>query len=985
MDFIQLNTYTGYSFGKSIIRPEEYCKKAAELGYLAVGFADDNIYSYPSYAKECIKNHLKPVFGYRVRLSSSETHPLDAVLYLINEEGYLNLCKLLRNRKELYGVDDFKDCHRGMVMVIDTECGDYYEPMFQNLVSPLLFKYHKIFMDDFYYGVTLNSNQDQEDVKNLYAFAMTTETKTLAFPRVNYLKKTDYYFLRLFEAAYQKSVLDPHVEQEGPNFLLSPKTLTLLYREEDLQELENLIGRITFDLFKKRGMLIHFDDDDALLKKQATEGLKNRLGSDTIPEDYQARLDYELGVIKEMKFSSYFLLVSDYCTYAKTHDIKIGPGRGSAGGSLVSYCLSITELDPIHYRLSFERFLNPKRQTMPDIDIDFEDTKRQEIIDYLKRKYGESRVCEIVTFSTLKPKSVLNLIGPCLSFNPNRLKKLTGQISASASTFEEAVNDRFFGYRFKKMLEDPYYNDLVKKASALLSLPINTSIHASGIIVNNDPIYLTSMMSKGEKGVSCFEYPFMEELGYLKVDILGLSNLSFIRAIEERVLRNGKSIPMIQSVLDDRETFRILNQLDVSYIFQLESKGMQETIQIVKPSSFYDIASLIALFRPGPKEYIPLFAKRKHQEAEIHYPVPSMEPILKETYGIMVYQEEVMEVLKAVASFSASDADLFRRAISKKKKELMVSYKEKFLQGASANGIDNEASELIYQDIEKFSSYGFNKSHAYSYALLVFQLLYYKAHYPEEFYITALNATSLSSDKFIALGSELKKRGYRISAPDINHSKVDEAVFENEAVHLPLDVIASSDRTFLQAFIEERKKGIYTSFFSFIKRNLASLSALRDYRTMDRLIQAGVFDSLFIGRDALSESLPQAIRFLSNGFDESSIPSLELGDEDLGTRLSEERYALGIILSVRFTSLFKKAGYKTLLVFDTGNMEVNSTITCISENKDYVLQISPGEKYEKNEFVFVKAEFRKYGRTVPTKIIRIGRRKVKDHVKNLYR
>lgn len=985
MDFIQLNTYTGYSFGKSIIKPEDYCKKAAELGYSAIGFADDNIYCYPSYAKECIKNHLKPIFGYRIRLSSSETHPLDAVLYLINEEGYLNLCKLLRNRKDLYGVDDFKECHRGIAMVIDTECGDFYEPLFQNLVSPLLFKYHKIFLDDFYFGVTLNSNQDQEEVKCLYSFAATTETKTLAFPRVNYLKKNDAYYLELFQAAYQKTALDTQAEKEGPNFLLSPKTLSLLYRKEDLEEVEDFVNGITFDLFRKRGMLIHFDEDDSQLKTQATEGLKKRLGSKTIPEEYQTRLDYELSVIKEMKFSSYFLLVSDYCNYAKTHDIKVGPGRGSAGGSLVSYCLSITELDPLRYHLSFERFLNPKRQTMPDIDIDFEDTKRQEIIDYLKKKYGESRVCEIVTFSTLKPKSVLNLIGPSLSFNPNRLKKLTSQISSSASTFEEAMNDKFFGYRFRKMLEDPYYDDLVKKATALLSLPINTSIHASGIIVNNDPIYLTSVMSMGEKGVSCFEYPFMEELGYLKVDILGLSNLSFIRSIEEKVLRNGKSIPKIQSVLDDRKTFEILNDLDVSYIFQLESKGMQETIQIVKPSSFYDIASLIALFRPGPKEYIPLFAKRKHNEAEIHYPVPSMEPILKETYGIMVYQEEVMEVLKAVASFSASDADLFRRAISKKKKELMDSYKEKFLKGAMANNIDNDTSELIYQDIEKFSSYGFNKSHAYSYALLVFQLLYYKAHYPEEFYSTALNATSLTGDKFLALGSELKRRGYQITSPDINHSKVDEAVFENGLVYLPLDVISSVDTNLLHAFMEERKSGSYTSFFSFVKRNLKAISGLRDYRIMDRLTEAGVFDGLFVGRKALKESLSQAVRFLSNGFDESSIPPLVLEEEDLGARLNEERYALGIILSVRLNTLFRKPGYKTLLISDTGNLDVNSTITCISENKDYVLQVNPGEKYEKNEFVFVKAEFRKYGKTVPTEIIRIGKRKVKDYVKNLYR
>ena len=985
MKFIQLNTLTEYSFSKSIIQPESYAKKAKELGYSAIGFADSNIYSFASFAKATIKEGLIPIFGYRLSLSSPESHPLDAVVYVLNEEGYLNLCKILQNRKDLYGLDDFKDTHRGLSLVIDTGNQDYFEPLFQSLVSPLLLKYRKLFDKDFYFGVTITSQEDQEGVKSLYSFATNFESKTIAFPKVCYLRKQDAYSLSLYQAGYEKVLLPLDTRNEGPDFLLSPKALQAIYREEDLNNLESFLDSVHFEFFKKRGQLIHFDQDDEVLREQAILGLKAKLGCETLPEEYSKRLDYELSVISDMHFSSYFLLVSDYSNYAKTHDIKVGPGRGSAGGSLVSFALSITEIDPIRYRLSFERFLNPKRQTMPDIDIDFEDTKRGEVIDYLKRKYGEGRVAEIVTFSTLKPRSVLNLIGPALSFNPTRLKKLTSSIPNNCSTFEEALNDRFYGYRFKKLLEDPYYLDLVKKAAPLLSLTVNTSIHASGILVNQDPIYKTSPLSDGMKGASSFEYPFMEEMGYLKVDILGLSNLTFIRSIEERIQKDGKEIPPIQSVLDDEKTFKILNHLDVAYIFQLEGQGMKDTISLVKPSTFSDIASLIALYRPGPKEYIPLFAKRKHQNVPIEYPVPSLKPILDETYGIMVYQEEVMETLKTVASFSASDADLFRRAISKKKKDVMQSYKEKFVLGCRNNGIDETKAEEIYSDIEKFSSYGFNKSHAYSYALIVYQLLYYKANFALEFYQAALKITSLNSEKFLLLGKELKGRGKTIRSVSINHSLLEDARFLETEVFLPLEDINNVKADQIRPLSEERERnGEYVSFYDFLKRNIETVSKL-DSKILASMIEAGAFDELFMGREALKENLKNLIAFIQNGFDESSIPELTIGSEDLGERLNLEKYSLGIILSVRLNQLFYQEGYKTLIIKDDSSYSVNHTLICSSESRDYILQVDDGKTYSKNEFVLVKADFSRKGRILPTKLSNLGKRKVSDYVKNLHR
>ena len=986
MKYIQLNTITSYSFSKSLIKPDTYCLKGKELGYSALGFADDNVYAYPSFATECIKNNLAPIFGYRIKISSSQTHPLNAVIYILNEEGYLNLLKLLQNKKEIYGLDDFKNCHHGLVIVFETEGGDYFEPLFQNLVSPLILKYKKIFEDNLYLGITLNNSEDKENVKEIYSFASTTSTKTIAFPRVCYLKKSDAYSLSLYKAGYEKQVLNNDVEKDGPNFLLSTKNLSSLYREEDLQNAEDLLNNITFDFFKKRGELIHFDNDSAILKEKSFDGLKKILNVDKLDDVYESRLNYELDVISKMNFSSYFLLVSDYINYAKNSNIKVGPSRGSAGGSLVAYALKITELNPIKYNLSFERFLNPKRQTMPDIDIDFEDSKRQDIISYLKRRYGEDRVVEIITFSTLKPRSVLNLIGPALSFSENRLKKITNAIPAYCSTFEEALNDKYNGYRFRRILEDPYYKELVNKATSLLSLPINTSIHASGILVNNNPIYLTAPLSGGCKGSSEFEYAYMEQLGYLKVDILGLSNLSFISSIEDKIKKNNKTIPNVQDVLDDELTFKALNDLDVAYIFQLESKGMQETISEIKPSTFSDIASLIALYRPGPKDYIHLFAQRKHQKVEIEYQVDSLKPVLNETYGIMIYQEEVMEALKVVANFSASDADLFRRAISKKKKSVMDSYKEKFIQGCKDNNIPTEKAESIYSDIEKFSDYGFNKSHAYSYALIVYQLLFYKAHYPVEFYQTCLANTSLSSDKFISIGQELKKRNYKIEQCSINNSLLEEANFIDNSVYLSFSEVSSINRSLIQKVIEERNRnGKYISFYDFLKRNIDSISK-NDIKGLNSMIEAGVFDELYIGRNALKENLSTYISFLKNGFDENSIPSLEIKDEDLGERLNQEKDALGIILSTRLSNIIYKQGFKTLIVCDTSNLEVNNTIKATSENKVYTIKVTGGEKYQKNEFILLKAEFNsKFETVLPIQIKNLNKRKVLDYVKNLHR
>ena len=415
--------------------------------------------------------------------------------------------------------------------------------------------------------------------------------------------------------------------------------------------------------------------------------------------------------------------------------------------------------------------------------------------DETKKKYGEDHISDIVTFVKLKPKSCLNMIGPVLGVQANRLKKLTQSSSDKATNFKEAKDDPIKGESFTKLYQDPYYQKICDIAESLMGLPINTSIHAPGAIISQDPIYITCPVRDGKTGTVLYEYPNMEQLGFLKVDILALSNLTFLKHIEEKILANKKALPDIYHDLDNRQVYQILNQEDVVEIFQLDtSYGMRKTIRQIKPSCFTDLAATIALFRPGPMDYIPNFANRKHGKEKISYADHRLKEILDETYGIMVYQEQIMKAVQVLANFSLGEADLFRRAISKKQISKMEAYKEKFIAGCKDNGIEEKNANAIFMDIEKFAQYGFNKAHAYAYGLITYSLLYYKTFFPIEFYSTALEMESFSSYKVTAMIDELNKRHLKMKNPNINLSLKNQYRFMDSDIYLPLSIAAHGDK-----------------------------------------------------------------------------------------------------------------------------------------------------------------------------------------------
>lgn len=968
MKLSQLCTLTAYETGESIVMVDSYCQRAKELGYDFVAVCDSTLRSYPSFSDAANKYGLKPVFGYKTLLKSSKFVPYKIYLYIKNEDGYLNLCKILSLKKKVLTLDDLKEYSSGLKLVIQADNEGYYQQGFLSDISPDVLTVSKIFQSHFAFGITLENSFDIKDSNVLYDYVLINGYKVIPFPVVRYLYKKDEEMLEILKAGLDKKTLDV-CHEEGPNFLLSLNALKTIYREEDYQTLDDFLSDIDFEFFKKRGELIKFEDDDSILKENAIAGLKKRLSVDVIPDNYQKRIDYELSVIKDMNFSSYFLLVSDYVRYAKEQDIKVGPGRGSASGALVSYAISITDVDPIKYDLSFERFLNPKRKTMPDIDIDFDGTRRDEIAKYLEQKYGFAHVSTIRTYTTLKAKSALALVGTALAVPEGRIKKMTSCIRNQSNNFDDALDDSYQGRKLKSILSDEYYLNIWNKAKRLYGLIVGTSVHAPGLIISKSKISSSCPREDGNLGTVEYEYAYMERLGFLKVDILSLPTLSYIREIEERIIKSGKQLPSLEDNLDDKDTFDTLNSLALQNIFQLEkSPGMSDAINVIKPKCFKDLAAILALYRPGPMGYIKTYADRKNGREKVVYADNRLEPILKDTYGIMVYQEQVMQAVMTLASFSAGDADLFRRAISKKDIKKMNAYKDEFIKGCLANSINEDKALKIYADIEKFANYGFNKSHAYSYAMLTYRLLYYKTHYPLEFYTVSFKENSFASETSLSLIRELNKKKIRIHLPNINSSDSDEIVIDGTILYPPLSVINGLDHTLKDNIVKEREKGPFLSFYDFCLR-LYKFIGERDKRSMVSLIEAGAFDSLCKNRIQMETMLDKYLGFASLSFSVEKIPPITGEDNDYGRKLAQEKAKIGLILSKKLSSISYREYYKTLVVTDTSRYEFDHILIADDEAKSYQLQVEKKEDIKKYDIILVDANFRREGRIYPNDII----------------
>ena len=931
MEFAPLHIYSGFSFLRSGFTLPRLTKKALSSDFEYIGLSDfQTMAGYPEFFHGLEFSSKHPVFGYDTVIEE-----YGFSLFVKSEEGYRNLLTLcVEDSKGNSSLKLLKEHQSGLAVVLQTEkCPLPIQPYDEEELRNGLQALSKG-LDDFRLGLPYG-NDNLEIVNNVRNFVAKYPYPTIAFPFIAYEKKEDAIVLSIVRAISSEEQLNQKTES-GDCHWLSEEELSSFYQESELKE-SILLAKSTasFSFLAKRGGLLHFplpegeSSTEQYLRKLAYEGLnKKNPGAD---KRYTTRLDYELGVIHQMGYDDYFLIVADYVRFSKTHGIPVGPGRGSGAGSLVSYCLDIVRPDPIKYDLLFERFLNPMRSSMPDIDVDFGDTKRDLVVTYLIQKYGVERVGHIITMQTLGAKASLRDVGRVFNYPNHDIDVLAKAITLP---YEDLRSNYKKSPEFRQIVDsDPYYLEIVSLASKIEGLPRQSGLHAAGIVLNDSPLSSSIPTKEDEFSGSVveFEMNYLEEQGFLKMDILGLRNLTIIEHCLDLLERKGISLYYEDIPYEDKDAIALIASNRNMGIFQLESPGMNRAIATVKPTTFEDVVAILALFRPGPMDNIPSFARRKHGLEKIVYPHPKLERILSSTYGIIVYQEQIMLIATELAGMDLGQADLFRRAISKKNAAKLESLRGEFLAGCKRNGIDDRSAIKVFELIERFANYGFNKSHALSYAIIACQMAYLKAHYPQEFYCAILDGTSPNDPKFKAMVSEMKRSSIRLTIPSVNAPSIR---FEpsKEGIRFPLNSIKGIQYNLTLGIVEEFKKnGPYLDIFDFAKR--VKKHGLNQ-SSLVKLIEAGALDCLDSRRASLALASSSALSYaqMLGGDDGETVlldfdfpkPEIIPVNENKMTDLLREREALGLMVSGSpLDELGKGQNYKKLTDIDASLYKVD--------------------------------------------------------------
>ena len=821
--FVPLKIITEYSLLKSTIKIDSLIKFLKKHNIASCAICDTNLYGVMEFFTKMTANGLKPIIGLSVFIDGLE---LD--LYPINNDGYKNLLKVhtLKETKEL-NFDNLNEYLSNIKIVLPRDSYD------------LLASFPNAY---------LSYKNDTEKIEALL------KTERCVYIRdAKCLDASDTLYLKCLEAI-DKGCLLSEIENTHEH-----EYLNLMVKEEDKETTSKFIEDINLDINKKGYYIPVYNkeiDSFSYLDSLAKKGLKKRLNG-VIPNAYLQRLNYELGVIKKMGFVDYFLIVYDYVLYAKKNNILVGPGRGSAAGSLVSFSIGITDVDPMKYNLLFERFLNPERISMPDIDIDFEYTKRGQVIDYVRKKYGEKSVAPIMTFGTLASKQALRDMGRILDINSELMDRFVGLIDAKTS-----LKDNLSRIEIKEFIhQNKELESVYQSALKIEGLKRHISTHAAGVVISSveldEVIPLNLNTDFFMTGVT-MEY--LEPLGLLKMDFLALRNLTIIASVLDLIKENtGKTLDLSKINLNDPSIFKLFSNADTEGIFQYESSGMKNLMKKLKPTSFSDLVASVALFRPGPMNNIDLFVRRKHGEEKVTYLSPDLEPILKETYGVIVYQEQVMQILVKVGGYTYAEADNIRRAMSKKKESVILADKEHFIKNAIARGYEKALAIEIYDLILKFANYGFNKAHSVSYALIGYEMAYLKVKFPIYFITNLLNMSLGSEIKTKEYIDEARKVGIKIAKPDINEAESTYKIVENYLM-LPLGSIKNLGITASSAILEERKNGKFKDYLDFVSRVYGKSN---NKKTIASLIDAGALDSFCLTKKSMMENLDAALNYAS--------------------------------------------------------------------------------------------------------------------------
>ena len=851
---------------KSTVRLDELFPFLKEQGTASVAIVNSKLYGVLPLWEACYQAGIHGVLGFSSSIEFEDQH-YPVVLYAQTNGGYSNLLKissaLATRKRESIPEQWLKAYQEGLVCVIPdglqwtlTDRSEVF-----NYVSG-------IFGDRCYGSVQRPGGEVLESEEGFIAACRRISLPIIATQEVRYLKKEGAFAYEVASAIGQGLKLsdEQRLPPEHTN-AYAPSAIEMNSwfsdRPEWVEAAQTMLRSCNVTIRTNRQLLPVFPlakeiNKADYIKQLCLQGLKDRLGNASTASEYLSRLDYELDVIQTMGYIDYFLIVSDFMKFARNEGIMTGPGRGSSASSLVAFSLQITDVDPLEHGLLFERFLNPERVTLPDIDIDFADHRRHEVVEYVARKYGQARTAQIITFGTLSAKAVARDTARVFGFENEDLEAISKIIpNRLGTTLRSALN------------ENTKLNDWIiareerktwfKTAIQLEGLPRHASTHAAGVILSPSSLVDYVPIEEGNEGIFLTQWPMgdLETVGLLKMDFLGLRNLTILEQIRKLLKWDtGQSVDYRKLSLDDEKTYALLADGDSSGVFQLESEGMRKALRQIQPTAFGDIVAVNALFRPGPMEFIPLYARRNHKQESVIYVHPILEPILSETYGVIVYQEQIMKIAAQMAGFSLGEADILRRAVSKKKREILDQERVNFVNGALKKGFKETEATEVYDLIVRFADYGFPKSHAVAYSMISYQLAYMKANFPVHFYTAMLGNSAGNAEKTKQFLQEVKEKNIPLLPPSVQRSFASYSIEEGK-IRIGLNSIKGVPGTAVKALLAARNEGPYTILFNIAER----ISAIHFTRkAFEPLIKAGALDDFELDRAVLLASLDSAIK-----------------------------------------------------------------------------------------------------------------------------
>ena len=933
--FVHLRVHTAYSLSEGAMLVPKLIHKLHDQGVPAIAVTDTaNMFGGKAFSKYASDEGVKPILGCQFYLRNPDAddvlkakgriiEPDKIVLLVMNENGYQNIMKLMKRsyldnpkqgEKAQLKMSDLEELNGGLIALTAGVEGQIGRLLLENRkaeAEEVVVKLREIFADRLYMEISrigLETEQKTED--DFIDFAYKYNIPLVATNEAFFFDADMYeaHDALICIAAGEYVANDDRKKYSPNNRLRSAEEMVELFKDlpEAVQSTVNIAARCNYLSQKVDPLLPIFEcpegkTQDEFITEQAYKGLKQRMEAQVYndsqtPEEraeidkrYYERLDYELSVIKKMGFPGYFLIVSDFIQWSKAHGVPVGPGRGSGAGSIVAWSLKITDLDPLKLDLLFERFLNPERVNMPDFDVDFCQENRYKTIEYVQKKYGFDHVAQIITYGKLQAKNVIRDVARVLQMpyaQADRISKMIPPgVQGKNPTLQESLDQVPELEQMRQ--EDPQINKLFDIGMKLEGLYRQSGMHAAGVVIGDRPLDQLVPLYKDPKAdmpVTQYDMKFVEETGLIKFDFLGLKTLTVIKKAVDWVKKVHKIDLDIDNIpLDDKLTYEMLQRGDTSAVFQFESPGMKDVHKQIKPDRFEDLIAIVSLYRPGPMDNIPTYIKRKHGEEEITYLHPDLAPILDETYGIMVYQEQVMKIAQALGGYTMGGADKLRKVMGKKMRDEIPKQRKMFTEGAVAKGIDEGTATKIFDQMEKFASYGFNKSHAAAYSLVSYQTAYLKVHYPVEFMCAVMSLDMTNVDKLLLYKEECKKMGFKVLPPDINKSDADFDV-EDGNIRYALAAIKSVGAANMEAIAAERHAhGPYKDVSDFIHRIDAKQI---NRRQLEQLIKAGAFDCLDKNRGKLFANIETIVQHISAATElKTSSQSSLFGDQELQAKV----------------------------------------------------------------------------------------------------